>query len=104
MALVESKAEGLRRRGADGMTSLSWLQEAPNSTIGRVEKRVERVLEKYLTKGARMVETKWDLRAGTRGAGEAFFMPGLSQQPCHSLLSCAPLQRYHPEPSYCQPR
>ncbi|KAK2076388.1 hypothetical protein QBZ16_000913 [Prototheca wickerhamii] len=33
------------------MTSLSRLQEPPNSTIGRAEKRVERVLEKYLTKG-----------------------------------------------------
>ena len=56
MALVESKAEGLRRPGADGMTSLSRLQEPPNSTIGRAEKRVERVLEKYLTKGACIVK------------------------------------------------
>lgn len=72
MALVESKAEGLRRSGSDGMTSLSRLQEPPNSTIGRAEKRVERVLEKYLTKGARVVEMKWSLSAGTRGAGEPF--------------------------------
>lgn len=104
MALVESKAEGLRRSGSDGMTSLSRLQEPPNSTIGRAEKRVERVLEKYLTKGARVVETKMGPVGRNARCRRAFFMPGLGQQPCRSLLSYAPLpQRYHPEPSYCQP-